>query len=101
MKGAVRITPYGGLGEIGMNCMLIETASAAILVDCGLMFSELDHFGVEFVIPNFTHLLKKKDKIKAIFATHGHEDHIGAIPFAIKAGIRVPIYASHYKPHGS
>jgi ribonuclease J len=96
MKGAVRITPYGGLGEIGMNCMLIETSRSAILVDCGLMFSELDHFGVEFVIPNFSHLLKKKDKIKAIFATHGHEDHIGAIPFAIKAGIRVPIYASHF-----
>jgi ribonuclease J len=96
MKGAVRITPYGGLGEIGMNCMLIETARSAILVDCGLMFSELDHFGVEFVIPNFSHLLKKKDKIKAIFATHGHEDHIGAIPFAIKAGIRVPVYASHF-----
>ena len=90
------ITPYGGLGEIGMNCMLIETEKTAILIDCGLMFSELDHFGVQFVIPNFSHLLQKRDKIKAIFATHGHEDHIGAIPFALKAGIRAPIYASHF-----
>ncbi|MBS1959430.1 MAG: ribonuclease J [Bdellovibrionales bacterium] len=90
------ITPYGGLGEIGMNCLLIETDKSAILIDCGLMFSELDHFGVEFVIPNFSHLLRKKDKIKAIIATHGHEDHIGAISFAVKAGLRAPIYASHF-----
>ncbi len=92
----VTLTPYGGLGEIGMNCMLIETEKSAILIDCGLLFSDLDHFGVEFAIPNFSHLLSKKDKIKAIFATHGHEDHIGALPFALKAGIRAPIYASHF-----
>lgn len=96
MNKKITITPYGGLGEIGMNCMLIETETSAILIDCGLMFSELDHFGVEFVIPNFTHLLTKKDKIRAIFATHGHEDHIGAISFALKAGIRAPIYASQF-----
>jgi ribonuclease J len=96
MNKKLTITPYGGLGEIGMNCMLIETETSAILIDCGLMFSELDHFGVEFVIPNFTHLLTKKDKIRAIFATHGHEDHIGAMSFALKAGIRAPIYASQF-----
>ncbi len=96
MNKKLTITPYGGLGEIGMNCMLIETETSAILIDCGLMFSELDHFGVEFVIPNFSHLLTKKAKIRAIFATHGHEDHIGAISFALKAGIRAPIYASQF-----
>jgi ribonuclease J len=96
MSGKITITPYGGLGEIGMNCMLIESDSTAILIDCGLMFSELDSFGVQFIIPNFTHLLAKKDKIKAIFATHGHEDHIGALPFAIKAGLRAPIYSSQF-----
>jgi ribonuclease J len=96
MSKKITITPYGGLGEIGMNCMLIETDQSAILIDCGLMFSELDHFGVEFVIPNFSHLLARKDKIRAIFATHGHEDHIGAISFALKAGIRAPIYASEF-----
>jgi len=90
------ITPYGGLGEIGMNCMLIESSKSAILIDCGLMFSDLDHFGVQFVVPNFSNLLQKKDKIKAIFCTHGHEDHIGALSFALKAGIRAPIYASHF-----
>jgi ribonuclease J len=96
MTTKITITPYGGLGEIGMNCMLIETDSTAILIDCGLMFSDLEHFGVEFVIPNFANLLKKKDKIKAIFATHGHEDHIGALSFAIRAGIRAPIYSSQF-----
>jgi ribonuclease J len=90
------ITAYGGLGEIGMNCMLIETENSAILIDCGLMFSELEHFGVEFVVPNFTHLLQRKTKIKAVIATHGHEDHIGALPFLLKAGIRAPIYASQF-----
>ncbi len=96
MNKKITITPYGGLGEIGMNCMLIESQKSAILIDCGLMFSDLDHFGVEFVVPNFAHLLKKKDKIKAIFCTHGHEDHIGALAFAIKAGIRAPVYASPF-----
>ena len=96
MTQKITITPYGGLGEIGMNCMLIETDSTAILIDCGLMFSDLEHFGVEIVIPNFANLLPKKDKIKAIFATHGHEDHIGALSFALKSGIRAPIYASHF-----
>jgi ribonuclease J len=60
------------------------------------MFSELENFGVEFVIPNFANILQKKDKIKAVIATHGHEDHIGAIPFLVKAGIRAPIYASQF-----
>jgi ribonuclease J len=96
MSHKLTITPYGGLGEIGMNCMLIETEKSAILVDCGLMFSELEHFGVEFVLPNFSHLLRKKDKIKAVICTHGHEDHIGALSFAMKAGLRAPIWSSHF-----
>src|SRR4051794_34458562 len=96
MSHKLKITPYGGLGEIGMNCMLIETEKSAILIDCGLMFSELEHFGVEFVVPNFAHLFARKDKLKAIICTHGHEDHIGALSFALKAGIRAPIYASHF-----
>jgi ribonuclease J len=96
MSKKLTITPYGGLGEIGMNCMLIETENSAILIDCGLMFSDLDHFGVQFIIPNFSHLYQKKDKIRGIFCTHGHEDHIGALSFALKAGIRAPIYCSQF-----
>jgi ribonuclease J len=81
---------------IGMNCMILETENEILIVDCGIMFSDLDHFGVEFVIPDFTYLLERKDKIKAYIFTHGHEDHIGALPIALKAGIHAPIYASNF-----
>jgi ribonuclease J len=92
----LRIVPLGGLGEIGMNCMVLEYEDEIVVVDCGLLFSDLDQFGVEFVIPDFTYLLERKDKVKAFLVTHGHEDHIGALPFALKAGIRAPIYASPF-----
>ncbi len=92
----IKILPLGGLGEIGMNCMVIEYGDEIIIVDCGLLFSDLEHFGVEFVIPDFAYLRERKDKIKAIILTHGHEDHIGAIPFLLKSGIRAPLYASNF-----
>ncbi len=92
----LRLVPLGGLGEIGMNCMVMEYDDEIIVVDCGLLFSDLEHFGVEFVIPDFTYLRERKDKVKAIVITHGHEDHIGALAFALKAGIRAPVYASQF-----
>ncbi len=92
----LKIVPLGGLGEIGMNCMVLEYEDEIVIVDCGLLFSDLDHFGVEFIIPDFTYLRERKDKIKAYLVTHGHEDHIGAIPLAMKAGIQAPIYASTF-----
>ena len=92
----LRIVPLGGLGEIGMNCMVLETDDEIIVVDCGLMFSDLDHFGVEFVIPDFTYLRDRKEKVKAFIITHGHEDHVGALPFIFKAGIKAPVYASPF-----
>ena len=92
----LKIIPLGGLGEIGMNCMVIEYQDEILIVDCGLLFSDLDHFGVEFIIPDFSYLNDKKDKVKGFLITHGHEDHIGALPFALKAGIRAPIYASPF-----
>jgi ribonuclease J len=91
---ALRVLPLGGLGEIGMNCMVLEHRDEIIVIDCGLLFSDLDHFGVEFVIPDFTYLVERKDKVKAIVLTHGHEDHIGALPFLLKAGVRAPVFAS-------
>src|SRR3954466_2887220 len=92
----IRLVPLGGLGEIGMNCMLLETDDEILVIDCGLIFSDLDHFGVEFGIPDFTYLLERKDKVKAYLITHGHEDHIGALPFALRAGIQAPVFASPF-----
>ncbi len=92
----LRILPLGGLGEIGMNCMVVEWQDEILVIDCGLLFSDLDHFGVQFVIPDFTYLQERKDKVKGIILTHGHEDHIGAVPFLLKAGVRAPIYCSQF-----
>ncbi len=92
----LRIIPLGGLGEIGMNCMILEYGSEILVLDCGLLFSDLDHFGVEFVIPDFTYLRERRDRVKGFVVTHGHEDHIGALPFALKTGIDAPIYASPF-----
>jgi ribonuclease J len=90
----IKILPLGGLGEIGLNCMMMESAQEMIVIDCGLHFTQLNAFGVEFAIPDFAPLLAKKDKLKGFFLTHGHEDHIGALVFALKAGLVAPIYCS-------
>ncbi len=79
-----------------MNCMVIEDGEDIVVIDCGLMFSDLDHFGVQFVIPDFAYLVENKDRIRGIILTHGHEDHIGALPFLIQAGVRAPLYATEF-----
>jgi ribonuclease J len=93
---SLKIAILGGLGEIGMNCMVLETHEEILLIDCGIMFSDLDNFGVEFVIPDFSYLRDKKDKVKGFLLTHGHEDHVGALAFAYKAGIQAPVFASGF-----
>lgn len=95
-NGALKVLPLGGLGEIGMNCMVLEYEDEILVVDCGLLFSDLDHFGVEYIIPDVNYLVERKDKVKGFLITHGHEDHIGALPFAIRAGIDAPVYASPF-----
>jgi ribonuclease J len=87
---ALRIAPLGGLGEIGLNCLLLEHHDSILLVDCGTSFPVDDH-GVDVIRPDFRYLADKRDKISGVFLTHGHEDHIGAIPFLLDE-FRVPIW---------
>src|SRR5712691_2761053 len=80
---AVRLIPLGGLGEIGLNMMLMESGDDVIAVDCGLMFPDDDLPGIDYVIPDFSYALAKPDALRAVFLTHGHADHIGALPYLL------------------
>jgi len=89
------VTPLGGFGQIGMNCMVWSTPQAKVVVDCGLMFPTDYHLGVDVVIPRFDFIMEHREDIKGIVLTHGHEDHIGALPWLL-THLHVPIYGSPF-----
>jgi ribonuclease J len=93
MEPLVRLIPLGGLGEIGLNMMLVESGDDLIAIDCGLMFPDDELPGIDYVIPDFSYALAKPDALRAVFLTHGHEDHVGALPYLL-ARARVPVYGS-------
>ena len=89
----LKIIPLGGLEHIGMNITAFEYEDSIIVVDCGMSFPEDDMLGIDCVIPNVSYLKKNIDKVKGFVITHGHEDHIGALPYILK-DINVPVYAT-------
>ena len=91
--GSVKVIPLGGLEQIGMNITAIEYDDSIVVVDCGLSFPEEEMLGIDLIIPDVTYLKDNIDKVKAFVITHGHEDHIGAIPYVLKE-VNVPIYAT-------
>ncbi|HET9488267.1 MAG TPA: ribonuclease J [Methylomirabilota bacterium] len=91
---AVRLIPLGGLGEIGLNMMLVEFGDDLIAVDCGLMFPDAEQMpGIDYIIPDFSYALAKRQGFRAVVLTHGHEDHVGALPYLLRQA-RLPVYGT-------
>ncbi len=93
-KKKIKVIPLGGLGEVGKNITVIEYGEEIIVVDCGMTFPDSEMYGIDVVIPDVTYLVNNKERVKGFFITHGHEDHIGAIPYILNQ-INAPIYATN------
>ncbi len=91
----LKIIPLGGLGEIGMNMLVFEYGETMFVIDSGLMFPEDHMLGVDFVIPNMDYIRRNRSKVVAVVLTHGHEDHIGALPYLIRE-VNVPIFGTAF-----
>ncbi len=92
--GTLRIIPLGGLGDVGRNMASFEIDGELLLVDCGVLFPEDDHPGVDLILPGFDHIADRLDLVRALVLTHGHEDHIGAVPYLLRQRPDIPIYGS-------
>ncbi len=91
--GVLKIIPLGGMGEVGRNLTVVEYEGEIVCIDCGLMFPESDMLGVDLVLPNFDYLVQRLDRVRGFLITHGHEDHIGALPYLLKH-VPAPVYAT-------
>ena len=93
-KGSMRIVPLGGLGEIGRNMNVIEYNGHILLIDCGVLFPEEEQPGVDLILPDFNYIKDRLDKVEALVLTHGHEDHIGGVPYLLKMRPDIPLIGS-------
>ena len=93
-KKQIKVIPLGGVGEIGKNITVVEYNDEIIIIDCGMSFPENYMLGIDAVIPDFTYLEENREKIKCLLLTHGHDDHIGAIPYFLKKFPEVPVYGT-------
>ena len=93
-KGSMRIVPLGGLGEIGRNMNVIEYNGHILLIDCGVLFPEEEQPGVDLILPDFNYIKDRLDKVDALVLTHGHEDHIGGVPYLLKMRPDIPLIGS-------
>jgi ribonuclease J len=94
--GFLRVIPLGGVGEIGRNMAVLEYDGRLLVIDCGVLFPEEHQPGVDLVLPDFSHLRDRWDDVEAILLTHGHEDHIGGVPYLLEAGLRAPLVGSRF-----
>ena len=91
----LQLIPLGGLGEFGMNCMAVRYGDDIIVIDAGLMFPEAELLGVDIVVPDISYLMENRKHVRGIFLTHGHEDHIGGLPW-ILSELNVPVYGTEF-----
>ncbi len=93
--GKLQVVPLGGLGEFGMNCMAVRWGDDIIVIDAGLMFPEAELLGVDIVVPDISYLIENRQRVRGIILTHGHEDHIGALPW-ILSELNVPVWGTEF-----